>query len=172
MESNQRPRLAITMGDGAGIGPEIIVKALARPEVFELCRPLVVGDVAMMREQFAVLARQRRAQNRQRLTLPPTPSGTTPRSFTCCNPVAPLAGVVPGVLSATAGQGAVDYVMAAVDLAKAGEAAGIVTAPLNKEAIHQAGYAYPGHTELLAEQFGVAINIRLSSPHTGSSSSM
>ena len=70
-------------------------------------------------------------------------------------PGAPLAGLEMGKLSALAGRGAVEYVLAAVELAKAGKVAGIVTAPLNKEAIHLAGYTYPGHTELLAEQFGV-----------------
>ena len=70
-------------------------------------------------------------------------------------PGAALIGVEVGQLSAEAGRGAIEYVLAATDLAKLGEVAGIVTAPLNKEAMRLAGYHYPGHTELLAEQFGV-----------------
>ena len=78
-----------------------------------------------------------------------------PTVLAVLQPGAPLGEVALGKLSATAGRGAVEYVLAAVELAKAGQVAGIVTAPLNKEAIHLAGYSYPGHTELLADQFGV-----------------
>lgn len=156
MADDKRPVLAITIGDAAGIGPEIVVKALARPKVRQLCRPLVVGDIAVMREHLRFW-----------------PSGQKPafvgidgvsaieawnwasEDLPVLQPGAPLAGLELGKLSALAGRGAVEYVLAAVELAKAGKVAGIVTAPLNKEAIHLAGYTYPGHTELLAEQFGV-----------------
>jgi 4-hydroxythreonine-4-phosphate dehydrogenase len=77
------------------------------------------------------------------------------RALVVYQPGAPLPAAPAGKLSADTGRGAVEYVLAAVDLAKTGRVEGIVTAPLNKEAIHLAGYTYPGHTELLAEQFGV-----------------
>ena len=78
-----------------------------------------------------------------------------PATIHVLQPGAPLVDVQPGQMSAEAGRGAVEFVLAAVGLAKAGRVAGIVTAPLNKEAMHLAGYSYPGHTELLAEQYGV-----------------
>ena len=148
-----RPVLALTMGDAAGIGPEIIVKALAQPEVHSLCRPLVVGDLATVQAHLrfwpgaqppALVAVENMSAWRW-----------TENVIPVRQPGAPLAGVQPGQLSAAAGRGAVEYVLEAVALAKAGAVAGIVTAPLNKEAIHLAGYTYPGHTELLAEQYGV-----------------
>ncbi len=156
MADDKRPILAITIGDAAGIGPEIVVKALARPKVRQLCRAVVVGDFATMRAHLRFWPGGQ----------PPAfievagPAGLETwnwesEDLPLLQPGAPLAGLEMGRLSALAGRGAVEYVLAAVDLAKAGKVAGIVTAPLNKEAIHLAGYTYPGHTELLAEQFGV-----------------
>lgn len=154
MNDDTRPCLAITMGDAAGIGPEIVVKALARPEVHTCCRPLVVGDAAILEAQLRFWAG---AGTPRIVSLRSIEDAvwTNPAALQVLQPGPALAGVRPGVLSAEAGRGAVAYVLAAVALAKAGEVAGIVTAPLNKEAIHRAGYTYPGHTELLAEQFGV-----------------
>lgn len=152
--SDSRPVLAITMGDAAGIGPEIVVKVLARPEVWSICRPLLVGDFAILQEHLRFWPA---GQQPPALALVEDvaawdwPAATVP----VYRPGAALAPIQPGQLSAEAGRGAVEYVLAAVELAKASHVAGIVTAPLNKEAIHLAGYTYPGHTELLAEQFGV-----------------
>jgi 4-hydroxythreonine-4-phosphate dehydrogenase len=159
MERDTRPVLAITIGDAAGIGPEIVVKALARPEVQQLCRPLVVGDLAVIEAHLRFWPREQAPE-----VLPLTDAGSLAElaagdwpdaAIAVLQPGAPLGEIATGKLSATAGRGAVEYVLAAVELAKAGHVAGIVTAPLNKEAIHLAGYGYPGHTELLAEQFGV-----------------
>jgi 4-hydroxythreonine-4-phosphate dehydrogenase len=153
IQADPRPILAITMGDAAGIGPEIIVKALARPDVWHLCRPLVVGDLAILQTHL------RFWPHKQHPTLVPIedvaawhwPQDTLP----VWQPRAALAPVPPGALSAEAGRGAIEYVLAAVSLARQGLVDGIVTAPINKEAIHLAGCTFPGHTELLAEQFGV-----------------
>ena len=151
--ADSRPVLALTLGDAAGIGPEIIVKALARAEVWQLCRPLVVGDFATLQAHLRFWPDAHppalvRADDPASFDWP---QNTVP----VYQPGAALVDVQPGRLSAESGRGAVEYVLAAVALAKAGQVAGIVTAPLNKEAIHLAGYTYPGHTELLAEQFGV-----------------
>ena len=150
--------LALTMGDAAGIGPEICAKTLARPGLWETCRPLMIGDRASMEAALDFLP----AAGRPRL-VPVSPlelESLGPDSpefggIPLWQPGSPLSGVAPGKLSAEAGRGAVEYVKAAVDLAKAGRVAGIVTAPLNKAAMHAAGFSYPGHTELLAEGFGV-----------------
>lgn len=154
MNNKLLPCLAITVGDVAGIGPEIVVKALARPEVRELCRPLIVGDVEIMRAHLRFWP----DATPPRIVTVQTPEDAdwdAPDALYVLQPNPALTGVEVGKLSAQSGRAAVEYVLAAVALAKAGTVAGIVTAPLNKEAIHLAGFSYPGHTELLAEQFGV-----------------
>jgi len=155
----QRPLLAVTMGDAAGIGPEIIVKALARLDVLAACRPLVIGDADIMESHLRFWPREQEATSVRpavRRVAAPEEVGDVPwGTIPVLQPGAPLASVRPGQLSAEAGRGAVEYVLAAAELAKAGRVAGIVTAPLNKEAIHLAGYQFPGHTELLAQAFGV-----------------
>ncbi|HEY8476117.1 MAG TPA: 4-hydroxythreonine-4-phosphate dehydrogenase PdxA [Chloroflexota bacterium] len=148
---SQRPILAITMGDPAGIGPEVIVKALADPEPYTLCRPLVVGDARTIEAAARTCG----------LALPVR--AVEPHA------VAGQHGVVEvldlhnvdlerfrrGVVSVEGGQAAYECVVRAVELALAGVAGGVVTAPLNKEALHLAGHRYPGHTELLAHLCGV-----------------
>jgi 4-hydroxythreonine-4-phosphate dehydrogenase len=153
MGSDERPVLAITIGDAAGIGPEIVVKALARRKVHELCRPLIVGDRAVVEQHLRFWPHAARPAVMQ--VEDTAGLAWEPECLYVLQPHAPLGSVEPGKLSAEAGRGAVECVLTAVELAKRGEVAGIVTAPLNKEAIHLAGYTYPGHTELLAEQFGV-----------------
>lgn len=146
-----KPLLAITMGDPAGIGPEIVVKALTHQAIFEQCRPLVIGDRRMLTQagqwtgcpaDFELVTDP--AQGRYR-------AGTIPL-LDRAN--ADPAQIAPGRISAAAGAAAVDYVMLSCDLAMDGAVAGVVTAPLNKEAMHLAGFNFAGHTELLAERTG------------------
>jgi 4-hydroxythreonine-4-phosphate dehydrogenase len=148
----QRPLLAITLGDPAGIGPEIIVKALQQPQVYEQCRPLVIGDRRMLAQAavwvgastLGIEAVQEPAQGAY------TPGVITLLDLANADP----AVIAPGQISAAAGQAAVEYVFRACDLAMAGAVDAIVTAPLNKEAMNLAGHHYAGHTELLAERTG------------------
>ncbi len=150
---NHRPLLAITLGDPAGVGPEIVVKALRHAEVYARCRPLVVGDCRMLARAAAWLGAGP-------LPLEPvsTPdAGTyTPGTITILDlGNADPQAIVPGVVAAAAGRAAVEAVFQACDLALAGDVEGVVTAPLNKEAMHLAGYTqYAGHTELLAQRTG------------------
>lgn len=147
---NKRPMLALTMGDVAGIGPEIIAKAMARPEVFSAARVVVVGDEGALRRGMAAAQQSldvRRISTVEDMTdelgivniLQPGDSVHAPM----------------GQLSAEAGGASVDFVREAARLARLGLVDGIVTAPLNKAAMHMAGHTYPGHTELLAQEFGV-----------------
>ena len=154
---DNRPILAITMGDAAGIGPEIIVKALARPQVQALCRPLVIGDVGIIEDHLRYW-RGKESVGRPSIHATATPEEAEwrPEVINVLQPGPPLGRIEPGKLSPVAGRGAVSYVKAAVSLAKERRVQGIVTAPLNKEAMHRAGFHYPGHTELLAKEFGVA----------------
>jgi 4-phospho-D-threonate 3-dehydrogenase / 4-phospho-D-erythronate 3-dehydrogenase len=151
------PRLAITMGDPAGIGPEIILKALMHAEVGRLCRPVVYGDVDWMRATAEALRLPvhivASTDVSEDKPVPACEDGVTTivvRQATNAD----LSDVRHGVLSAAAGQAAAQCVIAAARAAMAGDCDGIVTAPLNKEAIALGGYPYPGHTELLAEVTG------------------
>ena len=147
------PVLALTMGDAAGVGPEITAKALSSQLIGEACKPVVVGDLRSMQNNEKYLPqgwRFIRVNSPEEIATPPV-KGTIP----VFQPIADLEGVSPGVLSAEAGRGAAAYVYGAVDLARKGLVQGIVTAPLNKAALHLGGDNHPGHTELLAEAFGV-----------------
>jgi 4-hydroxythreonine-4-phosphate dehydrogenase len=154
------------MGDPAGVGPEIILKALLHPEVHRLCRPVVYGDVGWMRHVARDLSLPMRIKEYGPATEDRTVQGeydadrfgyehvTTTVDLTigvrqCTD--ADLSGVRYGELSAEAGRAAAQAVIAAAQDVMAGEADAVVTAPLNKEAIALGGYPYPGHTELLAE---------------------
>jgi 4-phospho-D-threonate 3-dehydrogenase / 4-phospho-D-erythronate 3-dehydrogenase len=143
-----RPILGITMGDPAGIGPEVIAKALAKKEVHRLCQPIVIGSGAVLEKTIRSLG----------LSLRVVPvsdhetTATSPRAVLVLDPLdRPLGRFKVGRVSAETGAAAAAFVMKAVHLAETGCVDAIVTAPINKEAVNLAGYHYPGHTELLAE---------------------
>ena len=147
-----RPLLAITMGDPAGVGPEIVVKALAHASVYDQCRPLVIGDRRMLAR-----AAGWRDQSSVRFDVVTDP-GQGCYDFGTVT-LLDLANAAPaecpvGMVSASAGRAAVEYVFSACDLALAGRVDGVVTAPLNKAAMNRAGFHFAGHTELLAERTG------------------
>ena len=145
-----RPIIAITMGDPAGIGPEIIMKALAVPEVYGMCRPLAIADAGRLRKAGKIVGTQ--------LSVRPVDKPEDGRyrlgEIDCIDlPMVP--DDLPfGKLSARAGDAAYKFVERAVELAMAGRVDAICTAPLNKEALHAGGHAFPGHTELLAKLSG------------------
>jgi 4-hydroxythreonine-4-phosphate dehydrogenase len=142
-----QPRIAITMGDAAGVGPEVIAKSLAHAEVFERCRPLVVGDARRLR----AAARLTGSPVEVRSVSHPTNEGGSKPGVADCLDLDLIPEDLPwGKLSAIAGEGAFQFVKRATALALSGEVDAICTAPLNKEALHAAGHIYPGHTELLA----------------------
>ena len=143
---NQLPVVAITMGDASGIGPEIIVKAMARPEIGTWARALVVGDAERLREAITITG----AAVLVHAVASPEDARYQPGHIDCLDvPVIP-AGHPFGVVSPVSGDGAFQFVKKAVDLVLSGKAQAICTAPLNKEALHAAGHMYPGHTEMLA----------------------
>lgn len=157
--SPERPVLGLTMGDPAGIGPEVIAKALADRALARMCRPVVVGSRAVMERTIASL----------KLPLQVVEFDPTTRVRLKAGQVAvvdalksPLPRFRMGVAADVTGAASIDFIKAAVQLAQAGSLAGIVTAPINKEAMNMAGYHYPGHTELLADltqtkEFGMMI---------------
>ena len=160
-ERNTLPAIAITMGDAAGVGPEIIVKALAHAELYARCRPLVVGDARRLETAAKLCGLKLQVRPVQGVADARFEAGTID-----CIDLGLIPGGLPfGALSATAGDAAYQYVRRAVELAKAGEVGAICTAPLNKEALHAGGHFYPGHTELLADLCGVPeVSMMLTAP--------
>jgi len=147
------PRLALTLGDVAGIGPEIVAKALLHhPEIREACVPVVIGDAGAVRRGVGWIGEPPEVV---RVIESPDQANNEPGTIEVMQTGAPLEDVPVGRLSAAAGDGSYRFVVEACRLAREGLVAGIVTAPLNKAAMHAAGHIWPGHTELLASEFGV-----------------
>jgi 4-hydroxythreonine-4-phosphate dehydrogenase len=133
------PRIAITIGDPSGIGPEIALKATAEPEVRRWCEPVLVGNRALLR----------RVARRLKLRLPDAVVEPELPAFDA-------AAVAPGRVQAACGAAGAAWVEAAIDGCRDGRFAAMVTCPLNKAALHAGGVPFPGHTELLAARCGVA----------------
>jgi 4-hydroxythreonine-4-phosphate dehydrogenase len=155
------PRIAVTMGDAAGIGPEVIVRALLDPECAGRSNCVVVGDAARLRRAAELVGLQ--------------PDIVTVTDVSECEFVPGRInvidlGLIPedlpfGALSAVAGDAAYHYVRVASELAMAHEVQAICTAPLNKEALHAGGHIFPGHTELLAKLTGTTeVSMMLATP--------
>lgn len=146
------PVLAITLGDVAGIGPEITAKSLlGHDDLREKCVPVVIGDVASVRRGVEAVGGGASAV---REINSPAEARNIPGTVEVVQVGQDLSDIVVGELSAAAGDGSYRYVVEACRLAKAGDVDGIVTAPLNKAAMHAGGHQFPGHTELLAHEFG------------------
>jgi 4-hydroxythreonine-4-phosphate dehydrogenase len=149
--SPYRPVLGITMGDPAGIGPEITVKALAQPAVTSTCRPVVIGDRSVMAATLALL----RSPLALRAVARPADCRFAPGTLECLDLANVDADRLPkGRVSAEAGRAAYAYIETAVRLCQAAEIDGLVTAPINKEALAAAGVQHSGHTEILARLSG------------------
>ena len=142
------PVIAITMGDAAGIGPEIIVKALAHPEVYEECCPIVIGDAARLRLAQAITAAPVKIHSIAPEAV--SQSGLQPGTVDCIDLHLIPEDLRWGKISPIAGDAAFRYLEFAAQLAMQGSVQAICTAPLNKEALHAGGHYFPGHTELLA----------------------
>ncbi|MHA3772279.1 4-hydroxythreonine-4-phosphate dehydrogenase PdxA [Verrucomicrobiota bacterium sgz303538] len=146
-----KPRLAVTMGDPAGVGPEICLRLLNDDAIAQECVPVIFGDAAVLRKAAQVLGMAE-------------PRNVVPKAewdsayATLAEPsvldleALDLTQFSPGTISAETGAAAYAYVDAAITAALAGQIAGVVTAPLNKEALAMAGIKFPGHTEIFASR--------------------
>lgn len=144
----EKPILAITMGDPASIGPEITVKALAQPEIYRICRPLVVGDACMMERARRVTGLE---DIHIRTVATPEEAEFIPGVIDVLDMGLVDAATLPiGRVSAAAGEAAFRYVEKAISLAMADAVDGTVTNAFNKEAINLAGHHFSGHTEVYA----------------------
>ena len=142
-----RPRIGITIGDPAGIGPEVALKAASNPDVLAVCIPVLIGDAQYLQHWAKVFA------------------GPTEFTVIAADETLPLHADAPfiynlpnlpttlamGQVQAVAGRAAGEYIAAAVELCQTGQIAAMTTAPINKQALHLGGYLFPGHTEMLAQ---------------------
>ncbi len=144
------PLIAVTMGDPAGVGPEIIARTFAEPGFRDENHAIVVGDRNMMERAVSLLDLSLRVN----VVSEPEDAVFEPDTVDVLA-VTDLPDDLPfGELDERAGDAAFLYVEKAIELASAGRVAAIATAPLNKEAMHLAGHKYPGHTEILARLTG------------------
>ncbi|MFJ6376044.1 4-hydroxythreonine-4-phosphate dehydrogenase PdxA [Pseudarthrobacter oxydans] len=163
-EQNALPYVAVTMGDGAGVGPEVVVAAVLDPQSNAECRPVVIGDAVRLRQAADVLGIEADIQSIEDVE-DVEDAVFTPGRVNVID-LALLPEDLPwGQLSPVAGHAAYEYIRVASELAMAGKVQAICTAPLNKEALHSAGHIFPGHTELLAHLTGTEeVSMMLSTP--------
>ncbi|GFN21702.1 MAG: 4-hydroxythreonine-4-phosphate dehydrogenase PdxA [Thermoanaerobacteraceae bacterium] len=143
-----RPIIAITVGDPCGIGPEITAKALALAEIYERCRPLVVGDAGLMCEAARIAG--------VKLEVRPVEHPAQGRYEYGVMDVLDLQNVdlsrlEYGKVTSLGGEASFQYIAKAIELALAGEVDAVTTGPIHKEAINLAGHHYAGHTEIFAD---------------------
>lgn len=147
---NKRPVLGLTMGDPAGIGPEICLAALRSPAVRKLCVPVLFGDAG-------VLAR---VSSKSLQALPVLSAADFPRVAQINEPLVVDCGAIdarkvrPGNVSAACGRAGYIYIERAIEAALAGKIQGVVTAPIHKESLNLSGVPHPGHTEIFTALTG------------------
>jgi 4-phospho-D-threonate 3-dehydrogenase / 4-phospho-D-erythronate 3-dehydrogenase len=147
--SQLKPIIGITLGDAAGVGPEIILKSLGKEEMYEMSRPLVIGDSKILERAKSFINSELIIEtvSAERIQDLPYIFGTV-----YCLDLNLLDENLPvGQVSPEAGHAAFEYLATAIELAKENKIDAICTAPLNKEALHKGGHKYPGHTEILAD---------------------
>jgi 4-hydroxythreonine-4-phosphate dehydrogenase len=147
-EQRIRPLIGVTMGDAAGVGPEVVVKALNLPEIHADCRPLVIGDLHRFQVTVEGIGLPLKVQPVRSPAEGRYEHGTI--DVLQATDV-DLRGIAYGQVDPRCGAAAVHCVKLATEMALRGELDAICTAPLNKDAMNQAGYHYPGHTEMLGE---------------------
>jgi 4-hydroxythreonine-4-phosphate dehydrogenase len=148
----QKPIIALTMGDPAGVGPELCVRALCDPSTRERCHPVVFGhqDILRRASQAIALPLPADVQSWDAAAAAKPPTG--PAVVNLDSP--PAETLVPGEVAAACGAAGYGYITNAIDAALAGRVQAVATAPINKEALRLAGVEYPGHTEIFTARTG------------------
>lgn len=141
------PVVGITMGDPAGVGPEIILKSLNDKGIYHQCLPVVIGDSKILNRAQKFVNTNLEIINITEIT----DLKGEPGQVFCLDMDLVPADLPIGQVSAEAGHAAFEFLRKAIELANEGKIDAICTAPLNKEALHKGGHIYPGHTEILAE---------------------
>lgn len=148
MTGSPKPFLGVTMGDPAGVGPEISCKMFARKEIHDYCRPLVIGDSRCLNEGMKVGRVDLQLNSIRRVSEGSFNPGTI--DVIDLHNV-DLSNLKMGEPQAMAGKACVEYIQRAIELATTREIDAIVTGPINKRAVNMSGCKHPGHTELLAD---------------------
>ena len=146
--SKPLPIIGITMGDPAGIGPEIIIKALSAKGIFNICRPVVFGDQAILKRELKDDRTAVEVLSNKSINAAAFSSGTIS--------IVPVSSLDPcrtiyGKPDKETGSAMAEYIRKAVHYAMAGEIDAIVTAPISKKSLQDSGNNFPGHTEMLAQ---------------------
>jgi 4-phospho-D-threonate 3-dehydrogenase / 4-phospho-D-erythronate 3-dehydrogenase len=144
--ANERAIIAIPMGDPAGIGPEITMKSLAKKEIYDVCKPLVIGDAAVLEKAITIVGADLKINEVSSPAEGKYELGTV--DVINLNNI-DMDQLQYGEVSAQGGQGAFEYIKKAVELAKSGEVKALATTPINKESLKSANVPYIGHTEML-----------------------
>lgn len=146
-----KPKIAVTMGDPAGVGPEICLLALTNPDIYSVCTPIIFGDARILEraaEEIGleppehIIPADEWEQNHELFERPAVLDVNSMNAEE----------LIPGQVSEQTGQAGYDYIIKAIQAAKAGQVDAITTAPINKEALRAAGINYPGHTEIFAKE--------------------
>lgn len=148
---SKKPILGITMGDPASIGPEITVKALSDPAIYEKCSPIIIGDAAVMEAAVGIVGKNVKINAVSDVKEAKFEFGTID---VYDMKLVDMDKLERGVVSAMAGNAAFQYVKKVIELAMNHEVDATVTNALNKEAMNLAGHHYSGHTEIYAEYTG------------------
>jgi len=144
-----KPRIAVTMGDPAGVGPEVCLDLLQDPEISDFCTPIIFGDFSVLQAcaQQTSKPLQVGKISEDEITVTINHGVHDLRLFHMDN-------LVPGTANAQTGRATYEYVISAIDACLAGRVDAVVTCPANKEAMQAAGITQPGHTEIFAERTG------------------
>lgn len=151
--AGRKPRIGITIGDPAGIGSEVSLKAVFNEEVLAACLPVLIGDARYLLHWSSVfgLARDFEVVDVGKPLLPLLNALSPPVIYNLANIPD---SILMGQEQAACGRSAAEFIEAAVSLCQSGQLDAITTAPINKKSLHLGGYPFPGHTEFLAALTG------------------
>ncbi len=152
---NHKPIIAVTMGDPAGVGPEVCLRLLANQDVFQFAVPIVFGDIDILRrcaKAIGVPAPTRVITEHEWSAQQFDPDSSAVLHL----PGFDQDGFEPGIVGAKTGQASYHYILRSIEAAMTGKVAAVTTGPINKEALHAAGIFYPGHTEIFEEKTGAS----------------
>ncbi|MGC4377186.1 4-hydroxythreonine-4-phosphate dehydrogenase PdxA [Fictibacillus sp. Mic-4] len=152
MKTNEKPVIAISMGDPAGIGPEIIAKALSKSEIYDVCRPVLVGHKEVMSQALSITGLSRKLNP---IATPSEGEFTSGIIDIIHLDNVDMEELKMGEVQGMCGQAAFDYIQTCIEFANEGVVDAFATAPINKESLKAANVPYIGHTEMLAGLTGV-----------------
>ncbi|WP_156252653.1 4-hydroxythreonine-4-phosphate dehydrogenase PdxA [Pseudactinotalea terrae] len=160
-QTNAAAPIAVTMGDPAGVGPEVCAAALVDAQVLAACTPVLIGDTGRMRRAIELMGVQAEVHE----ISSPDQAQPGPHRIEVLQVGELPADLAWGAVSPLAGHAAYRYIEEAARYAVAGAVSAIATAPINKAALHAAGHVFPGHTELLAHLTGTEeVSMMLTTP--------